>query len=157
VSYHHARDQVYYDSFARAFGNELQLFTDRSLDRARNSEDPSYIMRYIRENHLAGASTLIVLCGLETPDRKFVDWEICAGLNQEMALLGVKLPPLPVIDNTARKPARLQDNIDSEYAPWIWWEKLTQSFDSLTAAIEDANSRRKSLIVNSRPRRVRNG
>ena len=157
VSYHHGRDQRYYDAFSNLFGQTLQVFADRSLDRARDSNDPDYIMRYIRENHLTGASTLIVLCGLETPQRKFVDWEIAAGLRQGMALIGVKLPSLQVVDDGCAKPARLQDNIDSGYAVWTWWDSLTESVGSLTRLIEATNERPKDRIDNSRPRRSRNG
>jgi len=157
VSYHHGLDQAFYDAFARAFSGTLEVFADRSLDRARDSNDPEYIMRYIRENHLTGASTLIVLCGLQTPTRKFVDWEISAALKQGMSLLGVKLPQLQVISNGCDKPPRLQDNIDSGYAAWCWWEHVTSSADALRAAIDDANSRAKGLINNTRPRRLRNG
>lgn len=157
VSYHHGRDQAYYDAFSRTFGQALDVITDRSLDRARDSQDSEYIMRYIRENHLTGASTLIVLCGVETPSRKFVDWEISAGLRQGMALIGVKLPPLSVINDGCTKPARLQDNIDSGYAVWTWWENITKSAADLTATLEEANGRLKSRIVNSRALRSRNG
>ena len=65
---------------------------DIALARAVDSDDPEYIMRYIRENHLSGASTMIVLCGAGTRWRKYVDWEIRAGLAQQMSLIGVKLP-----------------------------------------------------------------
>lgn len=157
VSYHHGNDQSYYDYFSRSFGSALEVFSDRSLDRARNSDDPDYIMRYIRENHLTGASTLIVLCGSQTHQRKYVDWEILAGLNQGMALIGVKLPTLQVINDGCAKPARLQDNIDSGYAVWTHWEIVTSSGEALTALIEEANARSKRLIDNSRGRRVRNG
>ena len=92
VSYHHGGDQLYYDAFCSHFCGSLNVFADRSLDRARDSDDPEYIMRYIRENHLSGASTMIVLCGAGTRWRKYVDWEIRAGLAQQMSLIGVKLP-----------------------------------------------------------------
>lgn len=154
VSYHHGGDQAYYDEFSRGFCDKLDIITDRSLDRARDSNDPAYIMRYIRENHLTGASTLIVLCGVDTPYRKFVDWEISAGLAQQMALLGVKLPDLQVIDNGCSKSPRLQDNIDSQYAPWVWWNDFS---GNPVQWIEEANARPKSRIVNNRQRRVRNG
>lgn len=139
------------------FCQSLDVLTDRSLERARDSQDPEYIMRYIRENHLTGASTLIVLCGLETPYRKFVDWEISAGLRQGMALLGVKLPDLTVVNDGCSKPPRLQDNIDSGYASWVWWENLTASAATVSHWIEDANARPKDRIVNNRERRYRNG
>lgn len=157
VSYYHRGHQGYYDAFSRHFGTQLDLFSDRSLDRARDSDDPTYIMRYIRETHLKGASTLIVLCGSGTDKRKYVDWEIKAALDQRMAVVAVKLPDLIVIGNGCDKPARLQDNIDSGYAVWTWWEDFTSSTETLTAKIEEANKRSKLLITNSRPRRLRNG
>lgn len=157
VSYHHGNDQWYYDEFCRAFYGTYEVITDRSLDRARDSNDPDYIMRYIRENHLSGSSTLIVLCGLQTPYRKFVDWEISAGLRQQMALVGVKLPAVQVIDDGCSKPDRLQDNLKTGYAVWRWWESITANVENLTAAIEEANAKPKSLIDNSRSRRLRNG
>lgn len=74
-----------------------------------------------------------------------------------MALIGVKLPPLSVINDGCTKPARLQDNIDSGYAVWTWWENITKSAADLTATLEEANGRLKSRIVNSRALRSRNG
>ncbi|MEQ1541855.1 MAG: TIR domain-containing protein [Novosphingobium sp.] len=155
ISYHHGGDQAYYNALSEHLGTRLDLITDRSLERARDSDDPTYIMRYIRENHLAGASTLIVLCGAQTPVRKYVDWEILAGLGQRMALVGVGLPTIKRFDNGGTdKPPRLQDNIDSGYAVWrMWSDFLTDP----VALIEDGNSRSKSLIVNGRQRRIRNG
>lgn len=146
-----------YDDFCRTFSGTYEVITDKSLDRARDSNDANYIMRYIRENHLTGSSTLIVLCGLQTPFRKFVDWEISAGLGQQMALIGLKLPAVQVIDDGCAKPDRLQDNLQTGYAVWRWWESVTASVENLTAAIEEANAKPKSLIDNSRPRRLRNG
>jgi hypothetical protein len=94
---------------------------------------------------------------IETPYRKFVDWEISAGLAQGMALLGVELPQLQIVNDRCAKPARLQDNIDLGYAAWVWWENLTASTTTLGNWIEDAKGRSKSKIVNDRARRTRNG
>jgi hypothetical protein len=157
VSYHHGGDQAYFDDFSGRFSTALSVFSDRSLDRARDSEDPEYIMRYIRENHLTGASTLIVLCGAQTRWRKYVDWEISAGLRQEMALIGIKLPTGIFEGGGLHKPDRLQDNLDSGYAVLGVWESIVQNPGVLTSLIETANARPKRLISNSRPRRIRNG
>lgn len=155
ISYHHGGDQAYYDALSEYLGTSLDLITDRSLERARDSDDPTYIMRYIRENHLAGASTIIVLCGSQTPVRKYVDWEISTGLGQKMALIGVGLPTIKWFENGGTdKPPRLQDNIDSGYAAWRMWSDFLADPVSV---IEDSNSRSKALIVNSRQRRIRNG
>lgn len=155
ISYHHGGDQAYYNVLSEHLGARLDLITDRSLDRARDSDDSTYIMRYIRENHLAGASTMIVLCGAVTPVRKYVDWEIYAGLGQGMALLGVGLPTIKRFDNGGTdKPKRLQDNIDSGHATWTMWNNFLT--DPVTL-IEQANRQLKSNIDNSLPRRIRNG
>jgi hypothetical protein len=157
VSYHHGGDQAYYDAFSATFHDGYEVLSDRSLERARNSDDPSYILRYIRENLLSGSSTIIVLCGLQTPARKYVDWEVQAALSQQTALVGIKLPTLPIVGNGCAKPARLQDNIGSGYAKWQWWENIINNPATLLQTIEDANKSDKRLIVNNRIRMSRNG
>ena len=78
VSYHHDLDQAYYDRFSALFCGVYDILQDRSLDRRIGSEEAEYVMRRIREDYLRGSSVTIVLCGRETPWRKYVDWEICA-------------------------------------------------------------------------------
>lgn len=157
VSYHHGGDQWYYDKFFSVFHHGYEVISDRSLDRARESNDPEYILRYIRERHIAGSSTIIVLCGLATPKRKYVDWEIEAALRQETAVVGIKLPSVPIIGGGCNKPARLQDNIDSEYAKWDLWENIIENPDRLLQLIEGANNSSKRLIRNGRARMFKNG
>jgi hypothetical protein len=115
-------------------------------------------MRCIRENHLKGSSCTVVLCGRDNPKRRYVDWEIEASLGQGMGLIGVLLPTLEIFSNGGTaKPDRLQDNIDSGYAEWIWWSELRDRPALLTTTIERANSKSNRLIVNSRRRMDRNG
>src|SRR5690242_16014308 len=78
VSYHHHLDQRYYDDFSRCVCDEYDVLYDNSPERAKDSDDVEYIMRSLREKHIFGTSCTIVLCGAETPWRKFVDWEIDA-------------------------------------------------------------------------------
>jgi hypothetical protein len=157
VSYHHGGDQAYYNAFSRVFHDALELITDTSLERARDSADPSYIMRCIREQHLYGSSCTIVLCGVATPFRKYVDWEIEASLTQGMGLLGLRLPTLPIINDGCSKPDRLQDNIESGFAVWNSYENVVKNPSVLPSLIETAVTRSSRLISNSRPRRLRNG
>jgi hypothetical protein len=157
ISYHHRGDQAYYDTFSRVFHDKFELITDSSLERAVESADVEYIMRRIREHHLTGSSCTLVLCGLGTAGRKYVDWEIMASLNQQMGLVGVKLPSLLIQSNGGtNKPARLQDNIDSGYAEWVTWENLGAQPESLREAVERANAKSWRLIVNTRSRMQRN-
>ncbi|BCG97760.1 hypothetical protein MesoLj131a_66240 (plasmid) [Mesorhizobium sp. 131-2-1] len=157
VSYHHRGDQAYYDAFSRMFHDSLRLITDNSLERKVDSNDPGYIMRRIREHHLHGSSCTIVLCGADTWRRKFVDWEIYASLDQQMGLVGVRLPTLLLAANGGTaKPQRLQDNIDSAYAPWVQWNDIANDAGAVQRAVETALERPRSTIANTRQRMVRN-
>ncbi len=158
VSYHHGNDQPYYDEFSRVFHDDYELITDRSLARRIDSADVNYVMRRIREEHLSGSSCTIVLCGAETPRRKYVDWEIMASLDQRMGLVAIGLPTIEAFTNGGTaKPLRLQDNIDSGYAEWINWATLAARPAALAESIESAVAKSGRLIVNTRERMHRNG
>lgn len=156
VSYHHDNDQWYYDEFSRIFSSQYEVVRDNSLDRFIDSTDTDYVMRRIRENYITGTSCTIVLCGEETRWRKYVDWELKATLDKQHGLIGVNLPNNP-LDHMGRVqvPDRLLDNINSGYAIWTSWGALT--IEHLRISIEAANAKPKSLIVNGRVMRSRNG
>ena len=161
VSYHHANDQSYYDTFSKYFAETFSLVYDNSLDRIVDSDDCEYVMRRIRENYISGTSCTLVLCGPETRWRKYVDWEIKATLDKQHGLIGVLLPnnpPLqPPVGQGAHKPDRLQDNIDSGYAVLTTWNELIAYPAGLPNLIQEANQRSKTLIKNGRAMRQRNG
>lgn len=158
VSYHHGGDQGYYDAFSASFHDDFEAITDNSLERAIDSADSAYVMRRIREHHLAGSSCTVVLCGATTPTRKYVDWEIEASLNQQMGLVAILLPSIERFPNGGTgKPDRLQDNIDSGYAVWSWWPHVYGNPAALIALIEAAAGKSKQLINNTRQRMFRNG
>ena len=156
VSYHHFRDQLYYDDFSRVFSDTYDVIEDNSVDRILDSDDPEYVIRRIREGHITGSSCTIVLCGPETPWRKYIDWEIKATLDKEHGIIGINLPNNPKNHlGNVYVPVRLYDNILSGYAIWINWEQL--NINSLKLYIELAINRPKSLINNERGMRKRNG
>lgn len=156
VSYHHAADQSFYEEFSRAFHDQYEVVNDSSLDRDIDSDNPEYVMRRIRENYIKGTSCTIVLCGWQTPWRKYVDWEIKASLDMQHGLVGVLLPTNPILNNGgSHKPDRLQDNVDSGYAVWTNWTTL--SGEALTTAINSAVAKSSALIINNRPLLQRNG
>jgi MTH538 TIR-like domain (DUF1863) len=114
-------------------------------------------MRRIRENHIHGTSCTLVLVGANTWSRKYVDWEIYAALEKQHALIGVQLPTAPIDANgRVGVPSRLNDNMNSAYAPWLSCQQITSSADQLERHIAEAKAREKRLIVNNRERRLRN-
>jgi len=158
VSYHHGGDRAYYDAFSRLFANSYQLVGDNSVERTIDCDDAEYVIRKIREDYITGSSCTVVLCGAETPNRKFVDWEIKATLDKQHGLVGVYLPTNPALPNgNVVVPARLFDNIQSGYAIWANWSGLTLNPTALPRLVEEANGKSKLLIRNGRDLRYRNG
>lgn len=159
VSYHHEQDQVYYNELSRVFCDMYGIVRDNSVDRLFDTDDPEYVMRRIREHYITGTSTTVVLCGPETPWRKYIDWEIKATLDKEHSLIGVNLPHNPRTNlGRFQVPDRLYDNWVSGYAVWVmWYDLLLWGPAALKNYAEQANARQKSLINNSRPMRSRNG
>jgi hypothetical protein len=153
VSYHHHNDRSYYDQFVHLFEDTYDTVQDTSVDREIDSENSEYVLRNIREEYLTGSSVTIVLCGSETPYRKFVDWEIKATLDKEHGLIGINLPTNP----TGLVPNRLFDNIQSGYAIWLHWHAVAGNRNLLVQQLEVAGQKPRSLISNWRDLRLRNG
>jgi hypothetical protein len=157
VSYHHGGDQAYYNAFSRAFHDAYDVIYDKSLERQVDSDDVNYVRQRIRQNYITGSSCTIVLVGKDTWGRKYVDWEVAATLDMEHGLIGVELPTAPrSADNKVTVPDRLYDNIQSGFALWLTWQQITASAAQLERYVATAKARNAKLIVNTRPRRLRN-
>lgn len=156
VSYHHRYDQAYADRFARLFDDTYDAVTDRSLDAEIDSDDCDYVYQRIRDEYISGTSCTVVLCGIDTFNRKYVDWEIKATLDKQHGLLGVLLPTHRASPNGKfTVPDRLHDNIQSGYAHWTSWTDDAQAMiRAINVARQNAQSPR--LIVNSRSMMGRN-
>jgi hypothetical protein len=158
VSYHHHADRWFYSEFSRVFAGMYEAVRDNSVEREIDSNDAEYVMRKIREQYIAGTSCTIVLCGRETPWRKFVDWEIKATLDKEHGLVGVVLPTNAQNGLGAYVvPDRLNDNIQTGYAIWLHWQALVSNPATLQSYLESTARQSVRLIQNSRPLRYRNG
>ena len=70
------------------FRRNFPLTGVSSPTRFIDSDDTEYVMRRIRENYNSGASGTFVLCGSDTPERKYVDWEIKATLDDRHGPVG---------------------------------------------------------------------
>jgi hypothetical protein len=153
ISYHHANDQGWYDLFSTRFSEAFELFYDNSLERKEDSTNSEYLNRKIREEYIFGTSVTIVLCGLETWKRRWVDWEIHATLEYKHGLFGIVLPTCHTRFNPVTSlqdyivPKRLYENIESGYAPWTHW---TNDVITINNTIEEAVRRSSfaSLIRN---------
>jgi hypothetical protein len=158
ISYHHEGDQAYYDNFSRTFDDTYDIIFDNSLERQIDSDNVDYVIQRIRDNYVSGSSCTIVLCGAETPWRKYVDWEIKATLDMQHGLVGVNLPSNRQNANGRYTvPNRLHDNIQSGYSVWTDWASFTQSAEKVKSLIEQAIAQPASLIVNNREMMSRNG
>ncbi len=142
ISFYHKDDQEYRDKFEELFGH---LFINKSVEEGDIDEEDSdeYIKRLIQEDYITDASVLVVLVGQKTYCRKHVDWEISAALNKKVGgysgLLGLLLPSYSGYGESKYDPdtipARLNDNIKSEYAKLYRW---TEDEDEIQKWIEEA-------------------
>lgn len=166
ISYYHHDDQLFKEKFNINFGH---LFISKSVEPGEidSDLDAEYIKMLIQKNYISDSSVVIVLIGPKTLYRKHVDWEISAALNKKVGgysgLIGILLPTFPLtIDgkyNFDDIPARLADNVKSEYAKVYTWNYFLSNESFLLHAIEDAyNARikRSDKIDNNRIQLKRN-
>ena len=152
VSFHEDNDTECKNEFVDMIGgliehNAVKIDYVRKANRSVGD-----IRRYIREEYLADTTVTVVLIGVETWQRKHVDWEIGASLRKTDAngrggLVGIVLPEHPDYEKPTkyprRLPPRLADNLvgDDPYAQLYDWPK---PFEPKTVAhwIEMAHRRR---------------
>ena len=98
VSYHHKTDQFYKDELIR-MGNQFGVFIDKSVDTGEIDEnlDDQVIRVKIRDEYLRDTTVTVLLVGLETKNRKHVDWELYSGMfdgpkNKKSGILVINLP-----------------------------------------------------------------
>jgi len=101
ISYHHENDQCYKDELVR-IGERHSTFIDRSVDSGEIADNLSdeQIRRTIRDKHLRDSTVTIVLVGIETKNRKHIDWEIYSSMyngsvNKSSGILVITLPSIP--------------------------------------------------------------
>ncbi len=150
VAYHHRGDQRAVDKFVKDFSEDLEVFTDHSVERAADSTDVDYLARVCRER-ITGTSVTVVMVGRQTGGRKFVDWEIMDTLRKEHGLVGITVPGLDGSD--AWVPQRLADNQKTGYAKWY---RYPSSATDLRRILDQAYYADSKLIDNSRPKRLSN-
>lgn len=98
ISYHHANDQFYKDELVR-LGKEYNVFEDWSVDTGDISDDltDEQIRVKIRDEYLQTCRVTILLVGMETRNRKHVDWELYSSMhntqiNKKSGIIVILLP-----------------------------------------------------------------
>ncbi|MBE7653971.1 TIR domain-containing protein [Tenacibaculum finnmarkense] len=137
VSYHHANDQYYKNSFEELFSRNYDIMVSKSVQIGEI--DPylktETIRQKIRDEYLRDTSVTVVLIGTETWKRKHVDWEIAASIrstlyNSRSGLIGIFLPSHPDFGKDKYKkniiPPRLYDNANCGFTKLYDWNTNPQ-------------------------------
>ena len=153
ISYYHDEDQDYADELT-------DLYEDAIIDKSLHGDigylQNDTILNKIRKEHLKDSTVTVVLVGMHTYGRKWVDWEIYASLRPYGArtrngLVAVYLP------QHSKKHFRLTDNIRSGYAVKLKWDDLSAEENFIGAVHLAWNRRRRDdLVDNVRTLRERN-
>jgi hypothetical protein len=164
VSYH-VDDEDEVSTFVETFGTIFKptVVGVTEDDDFVSSDDTDYIMDRIREEYLSSTTVTIVLIGLCTWSRRFIDWEVYASLRRykgypPSGLMAITLPSVAA-NPDRRLPARVQDNVVNSNEGYARWTKYPSSEQQLRDFIQSAfNARtlKADLIENSRTRKINN-
>lgn len=156
ISYYN-EDQYYRDRFEKLFGH---LFVNKSVKPGDIGTDLSteYVKRLIQRDYITDTSVVVVLVGPNTHCRKYVDWEIYAGLSKKVGgysgLIGIRLPNHPDYSKDYYRkdsmPPRLVDNLESKYAKFYNWTENENSIKNWVEEAFKAKTSKSYLINNSR-------
>lgn len=146
ISYHHKGEQAVVHEFIQTFREDYEVFTDRSRERAADSEDTEHLNQVCQEA-IDGTSVTIVMIGKQTGCRKFVDWEIKHTLDREHGLIGISRTG--ILDSIACLPKRLEDNLKSG-SGYAKWYRYPSSASFLKSIIDEAYEADTEKIDNSR-------
>ena len=152
VAYDQRRDGPRYERFKLLFGSSFEIVRDNSIDRELGSDDAEGHIALLAQEAMEGCHCAVILCGPNTHDRKFVDWEILAALRKGLALVAIPLPDCPQgAAGNPILPARFQRNFDSGYAVLCPWSGLAAAEDDLSTKVRFALERPPELIDNAAP------
>lgn len=132
VSNHHKNDRFYKNELIK-FGKTFGVFIDRSVDTGDISENLSdqEIRTKIRDEYLQDSTVTVLLVGVETKERKHIDWEIYSSMfdgtrNKKSGILVVNLPSTQCACFTAALGEKEKQLIYPEQHSWISITKRTE-------------------------------
>ena len=155
----HQSDEIEANVWCRRFGdyfNEIRTLGlhehgDEYAEHIK-SGDNDYVMRWIREDKIAGTSCTVVLIGKCTWARRYVDWEIAATLRNftdsaRGGLIGVQLPSAQD-HGWATLPPRLALNNTNEGGTETGYARFyppAPSNDTIARWVDEAVARRDEM------------
>ncbi len=124
ISYHHEYDQLAKEALL-ALNDQYQIFIDGSVcigDIDEHATD-EFIRETIRDDYLKDTTVTILLVGLETKNRKHIDWELYSSMydgkkNKKSGILVVQLPSTNPNYFTAAHGSREKEFIYSSTVDW---------------------------------------
>lgn len=156
VSYHHANDQPYRESFEKLFASTYEILISKSvqLGDINPGLQTDTIRQKIRDEYLADSTVTVVLVGTQTWQRKHVDWEIASSIrdtrnNPRSGLIGILLPSFSmdsdIYYNKNKVPPRLYYNVACGFATIHRWssdpkqvaEWIDAAYDRRTKILPD--------------------
>ncbi len=125
ISFHHANDQEYKERLMQ-LNRYHSLFIDLSVDTEDIDEnfDDQAIRQIIRDDYLKDSVVTIVLVGIETKNRKHVDWEIYSSMingkiNKRSGILVINLPSTDCNYYTAAHGDDEKRKVYPDYTSWM--------------------------------------
>jgi len=142
------------ENFIRNFSDKHEVFRSKAVGIDQDlvsSTDPAYIMRKIRERHLADSTVTIVIIGRCTWSRKYVDWEIASTLrndpvNKRSGLVGILLLNTP---DSVQLPQRLEANMESGYAKCYHYPRNASQLDRMIEHAFKTRTSRGDDVINN--------
>lgn len=127
ISYHHANDQAYKESLTEWNKNYgYDIFIDASVDTGDVDDGLSddSIRQKIRDEYLRDSSVTILLVGIETKNRKHVDWEVYSSMfdgqvNKKSGVLVIQLPSTGCTTYTAAHGDKEKEALYSDNTSWV--------------------------------------
>ena len=125
----HSKDNWYKDQLVK-YNAISNMFDDYSVGPGDISDELSdeQIRKKIRDDFIRDATVLILLCGNETKNRKFIDWELHAAMfdTEKNPKMGIVVINLPTINQYCRAITEEEKELISPNSQWETIEKRTE-------------------------------
>lgn len=156
ISYYHDDDQNFKDLICDYWNANGELFDDYSVndgDIDDTNKTDETIRREIRDNYIADATVLVLLCGANTKKRKYIDWELHAAMydTEKNPKMGILVINLPTSGNSVRaitvREKGIVDPFCNNWTSFKTREEYEKAYPSIPSRIIDSLVKCKSDIT----------